>query len=70
MAREVAEAQVPTNNARSEELEAKAGCKEPWKRGQCCIIPASTFDASNWETGENIRRQFKSADGDPWGLSF
>jgi putative SOS response-associated peptidase YedK len=30
----------PTNNARSEELEQKASYKDPWKRGQRCIIPA------------------------------
>ena len=30
----------PTNNARSEELAQKASYKDPWKRGQRCIIPA------------------------------
>lgn len=59
----------PTNNARSEELEAKASYKDPWKRGQRCIIPASTFDEPNWETGKNVWWQFKRADGDPWGLA-
>ena len=33
-----------TNNARSEELLSKASYKDPWKRGQRCIIPATTFD--------------------------
>ena len=33
-----------TNNARSEELAAKASYKAPWARGQRCIIPAITFD--------------------------
>jgi putative SOS response-associated peptidase YedK len=59
----------PTNNARSEELEAKASYKDPWKRGQRCIIPASSFDEPNWETGKNIWWQFKRADGKPWGLA-
>lgn len=59
----------PTNNARSEELEAKASYKDPWKRGQRCIIPASTFDEPNWETGKNVWWQFKRTDGDPWGLA-
>lgn len=59
----------PTNNARSEELAAKASYKDPWKRGQRCIIPASTFDEPNWETGKNVWWQFKRADGDPWGLA-
>jgi putative SOS response-associated peptidase YedK len=59
----------PTNNARSEELEAKASYKEPWKRGQRCIIPASAFDEPNWETGKNVWWQFRRADGAPWGLA-
>ncbi|MFC7411595.1 SOS response-associated peptidase family protein [Hydrogenophaga atypica] len=33
-----------TNNARSEELAAKASYKHPWARGQRCIIPAVSFD--------------------------
>jgi putative SOS response-associated peptidase YedK len=59
----------PTNNARSEELEDKASYKEPWKRGQRCIIPAATFDEPNWESGKNVWWRFKRADGDPWGLA-
>ena len=59
----------PTNNARSEELEAKASYKDPWKRGQRCIIPAATFDEPNWESGKNVWWQFKRSDGDPWGLA-
>ena len=59
----------PTNNARSEELEAKASYKDPWRRGQRCIIPASTFDEPNWESGKNVWWQFKRVDGDPWGLA-
>nr|WP_310936165.1 SOS response-associated peptidase family protein [Variovorax sp. UMC13] len=53
----------PTNNARSEELEAKASYKDPWKRGQRCIIPAATFDEPNWETGKNVWWRFRRADG-------
>lgn len=59
----------PTNNARSEELEAKASYKDPWRWGQRCIIPASTFDEPNWETGKNVWWQFSRVDGDPWGLA-
>ncbi|MDP9991947.1 SOS response-associated peptidase [Variovorax boronicumulans] len=59
----------PTNNARSEELEAKASYKDPWKRGQRCIIPALSFDEPNWETGKNVWWQFRRADGAPWGLA-
>jgi putative SOS response-associated peptidase YedK len=59
----------PTNNARSEELEAKASYKDPWKRGQRCIIPALSFDEPNWESGKNVWWQFRRADGAPWGLA-
>lgn len=58
-----------TNNARSEELLAKATYKDPWKRGQRCIIPASAFDEPNWETGKNVWWRFRRADGDAWGLA-
>ncbi|MDM0090329.1 MULTISPECIES: SOS response-associated peptidase family protein [unclassified Variovorax] len=58
-----------TNNARSEELEAKASFKDPWRRGQRCIIPAASFDEPNWETGKNIWWRFRRADGAPWGLA-
>lgn len=59
----------PTNNARSEELAQKASYKDPWKRGQRCIIPAESFDEPNWETGKNIWWRFHRADGRPWGLA-
>ena len=58
-----------TNNAGSEELAEKASCRDPWKRGQRCIIPAASFDEPNWETGKNIWWQFGRADGAPWGLA-
>ena len=65
------EAKLPysTNNARSEELSHKASYKQPWARGQRCIIPAQSFDEPNWETGKNIWWRFWREDGDPWGLA-
>ena len=59
----------PTNNARSEELEAKASYKQPWALGQRCIIPAASFDEPNWESGKNVWWRFRRADGAPWGLA-
>ena len=47
----------------------KTSYKDPWKRGQRCIIPAATFDEPNWETGKNIWWRFARADGAPWGLA-
>jgi len=58
-----------TNNARSEELAGKATYKQPWARGQRCIIPADSFDEPNWETGKNVWYRFHRADGRPWGLA-
>ena len=58
-----------TNNARYEELSAKASYKQPWARGQRCIIPADWFEEPCWETGRNVWWRFRRADGDPWGLA-
>lgn len=58
-----------TNNARGEEVESKASYKDPWRRGQRCIIPAISFIEPNWESGENQWWQFRRADGAPWGLA-
>lgn len=58
-----------TQNARSEELAAKASYKQPWARGQRCIVPAWSFDEPNWETGRNVWWRFARADGLPWALA-
>ena len=58
-----------TNNARAEELAAKATFKHPWARGQRCIIPAVSFDEPNWESGKNVWWRFRRADGQLWGLA-
>ena len=59
----------PTCNARSEELSAKASYKQPWARGQRCIIPALAFFEPNWESGKHVPWCFRRADGLPWGLA-
>ena len=59
----------PTSNARSEELAAKASYKQPWARGQRCIIPAVSFYEPNWETGKHVPWRFERADGGLWGLA-
>ena len=64
-----ADIKFSTNNARSEELASKASFKDPWARGQRCIIPADWFDEPNWESGRNVWWRFKRADGAPWGLA-
>ena len=58
-----------TNNARFEELAAKASYRQPWARGQRCIIPAVWFDEPCWETGRNVWWRFRRADGRAWALA-
>jgi putative SOS response-associated peptidase YedK len=59
----------PTSNARSEELAQKASYKQPWARGQRCIIPAAAFFEPCWESGRHVPWRFRRADGAPWGLA-
>ena len=59
----------PTCNARSEELAAKASYKQPWARGQRCIIPAQAFFEPCWETGRHVPWRFTRTDATPWGLA-
>ncbi|KAF0163161.1 MAG: hypothetical protein FD157_3324 [Rhodocyclaceae bacterium] len=58
-----------TNNARSEEIAAKASYKQSWLHGKRCIIPAWSFDEPCWESGRNVWWNFRRADGQPWGLA-
>jgi putative SOS response-associated peptidase YedK len=58
-----------TNNARFEEIAAKASYKWSWQQGKRCIIPALSFDEPCWETGKNVCWRFRRADGAPWGLA-
>jgi putative SOS response-associated peptidase YedK len=58
-----------TNNARFEELASKASYRQPWARGQRCIIPAEWFDEPCWETGRNVWWRFRRADGQAWALA-
>lgn len=58
-----------TNNARFEEIAAKASFKQSWSHGKRCIIPAISFDEPCWETGRNVWWRFLRAEGAPWGLA-
>ncbi len=59
----------PTCNARSEELSEKASYKQPWARGQRCIIPAASFFEPCWQTGKHMPWRFRQPSGEPWGLA-
>lgn len=58
-----------TNNARCEEIAAKASYKQSWLHGRRCIIPVWSFDEPCWESGRNVWWSFRRADGTPWGLA-
>ena len=58
-----------TCNARAEEMSAKASYKEPWARGQRCIIPAEAFFEPCWESGVHVPWRFRRSDGSPWALA-
>jgi putative SOS response-associated peptidase YedK len=60
---------LSTSNARGEEVHWKLGYRDAWKKGQRCIIPASSFFEPNWESGVHIPWRFKRADGALWGLA-
>jgi len=47
------------------ELMEKASYKQPWSRGQRCIIPAQAFFEPNWESGKHVPWIFRRSDGLP-----
>ena len=51
-----------TNNACFESVATAASFKQPWARGQRCIIPADWFDEPCWESGKNEWWRFRRAD--------
>lgn len=58
-----------TNNARIETIPTAASFKQPWARGQRCLIPAEVFWEPCWESGKNEWWSFRRADGAPWALA-
>ena len=58
-----------TNNARWETVAKLPTYRDPWKRGQRCLIPAHAYDEPNWESGSNVWWSMRRADGQPWHLA-
>jgi putative SOS response-associated peptidase YedK len=58
-----------TNNARIEGVATAASFKQPWAKGQRCLIPAAVFWEPCWESGKNVWWSFRRNDGAPWGLA-
>ncbi|MEQ1804299.1 MAG: SOS response-associated peptidase family protein [Burkholderiaceae bacterium] len=69
LVRQDREADLLEEHARFEEIETKASFKHSWQYAKRCIIPATSFDEPNWESGENVWWSFRRADGLPWGLA-
>lgn len=60
---------ISTVNARTETVNSRPTFSGAWRKGQRCIVPASSFFEPNWESGKNVWWQFKRADGAPWGIA-
>lgn len=58
-----------TQNCRSEDMRSTASFRQPWARGQRCLIPAESFDEPGWETGRNVWHAFSRRDGGLWALA-
>jgi putative SOS response-associated peptidase YedK len=60
---------ISTNNCRVESVAITPSFKEPWARGQRCLIPAMDYDEPYWGTGKNIWWRFARRDGVAWALA-
>jgi putative SOS response-associated peptidase YedK len=60
---------LSTVNSRTDRMEKSFTFRNAWRRGQRCVIPASSFDEPNWESGSNVWWRFRRADGKPWGVA-
>lgn len=60
---------LSTVNSRTDRMEKSFTFRNAWKRGQRCIIPATSFDEPNWEAGKNVWWRFRRGDAKPWGLA-
>jgi putative SOS response-associated peptidase YedK len=60
---------ILTNNARFETIHKLPTYRDPWSRGQRCVIPAWSYVEPNWESGKNQWWRFKRVDGQPWGMA-
>ncbi len=60
---------ILTNNARFETVHKLPTYREPWAKGQRCIIPAQSYVEPCWETGKNQWWRFRRAQHEPWGMA-
>jgi putative SOS response-associated peptidase YedK len=60
---------ISTNNCRIETVASAPSFKDPWQRGQRCLIPALDYDEPYWGSGRNVWWRFARGDGAPWALA-
>ena len=53
-----------TFNARAETVASKPTFRDPWKRGQRCIIPASAVFEPDWRSGKAVATRIEHVDGE------
>ena len=58
-----------TYNARSETVHTLPSFKEPWARGQRCIVPAEAIFEQCYETGKAVRWCIQQPGGVPLGIA-
>lgn len=58
-----------TNNARVESIATKQTFAYAWRQSQRCLIPATSYDEPNWQTGSNIWWRLRRTDGQPWFIA-
>jgi putative SOS response-associated peptidase YedK len=60
---------ISTNNCRIESVATAPSFKDPWARGQRCLIPAMDYDEPYWGSGRNTWWRFARRDGQAWALA-
>ena len=58
-----------TYNARSETVSQKPSFRDPWKRGQFCIVPAEAFYEPRYEGARPVRWRIERADRKPLAIA-
>ena len=58
-----------TFNARSETVGEKPSFRDPWRKGQRCIIPAQAIYEPDWRSGKAVATRIALASGEPMGIA-